>query len=436
MKTKMSFLFFFLSVSFLCLKGQTLTNASSTLTNGGLDWTLQSAYLYSTGSKVVVQGSGGTGGSVLIQSDNGQSGAGKITLNANQGTILFNTNGLNKMILLNNGNFGIGTATPAAKLDVNGEIYSTGISNSLGDFLIKASSPGSSSGSITIGAGQNNPSPAGGSVTIASGNGYASGSINLNIASNTYSGSINLNGKTAINSTLNVSGVTSFSGNVGIGTTTPAAKLDVNGEIYSTGSTNATGDYFIKGKTYSTGTPGVVTAYGASGTNASYPTGGNVSVIAGSGYTPGNVTITAGTGYANGSIYLNAPYNVGGGIFINGKTSISGNVGIGVAPSTTSKLAVDGKIECEEIEVKNIGADYVFDSNYKLRSLGEIENFIKQNGHLPGVNPASETQKGVNLGEFNQKLLEKVEELTLYMIDLKKENEAMKAEIKSLNNKN
>ncbi|MDY0104496.1 MAG: hypothetical protein RBS07_16290 [Lentimicrobium sp.] len=108
----------------------------------------------------------------------------------------------------------------------------------------------------------------------------------------------------------------------------------------------------------------------------------------------------------------------------------SGSVGIGVIniPSN-SKLAVDGKIVCEEIEVKNVSADFVFDVNYKLPSLKEVELFIKTNGHLPGVAPASETEKGVNLGEFNQILLQKIEELTLYMIDLKKENEELKSKV-------
>jgi len=106
------------------------------------------------------------------------------------------------------------------------------------------------------------------------------------------------------------------------------------------------------------------------------------------------------------------------------------SMGIGTAniPSD-SKLAVDGKITCEEIEVKNVSADFVFDANYKLRSLKEVELFIKENGHLPDISPASETEKGVNLGEFNQTLLQKIEELTLYMIELKKEREELKSEI-------
>lgn len=91
-------------------------------------------------------------------------------------------------------------------------------------------------------------------------------------------------------------------------------------------------------------------------------------------------------------------------------------------------LQVDGKIECEEIQVTDVGADYVFDDNYKLRSLKEIEQYIKQHKHLPGIPPSSETEKGVNLGEFNEILLEKIEELTLYTIELQKQIEYVKSE--------
>jgi hypothetical protein len=69
----------------------------------------------------------------------------------------------------------------------------------------------------------------------------------------------------------------------------------------------------------------------------------------------------------------------------------------------------------------------------KLKSLGEVEEYIAKNGHLPGV-PSEETvlKEGVSLGEMDAILLQKIEEITLYLIELKKENEALKAEIKSL----
>jgi hypothetical protein len=104
---------------------------------------------------------------------------------------------------------------------------------------------------------------------------------------------------------------------------------------------------------------------------------------------------------------------------INGANTIitTGNVGIGTS-NPTALLTVNGKIEAEEVEVKDIAADYVFDNNYSLMPLSELENYIKINKHLPNIAPAIETEKGVNLGEFNEKLLEKIEELTLYVIQL------------------
>ena len=116
--------------------------------------------------------------------------------------------------------------------------------------------------------------------------------------------------------------------------------------------------------------------------------------------------------------------------------SEGGNVGIGTTQFGSLKLAVEGKIGAREIQVTltNPFPDYVFGSNYKLRTLASLEQYINQNKHLPGVPSAEEVQKngGVELGQLNTKLLEKVEELTLYVIELKKENEQMKKEIERL----
>jgi len=108
-----------------------------------------------------------------------------------------------------------------------------------------------------------------------------------------------------------------------------------------------------------------------------------------------------------------------------------GNVGIGTA-NPTSKLAVNGKIDCKEVEIYIDGwSDCVFGNDYKLRSLKEVETYINQNHHLPDVPSEKEVlENGVNVGEMNSILLKKVEELTLYMIELKKENELMKKDNK------
>lgn len=124
----------------------------------------------------------------------------------------------------------------------------------------------------------------------------------------------------------------------------------------------------------------------------------------------------------------------------NGLTDImfsnSGYVGIGttIAPPTGVKLAVNGKINCKEVEVTLTGwSDFVFNEDYKLRSLYDVENFIAQNKHLPDVPSATEVlSNGTNLGEMDAILLQKIEELTLYMIELKKENDLLKSRINNL----
>lgn len=101
-----------------------------------------------------------------------------------------------------------------------------------------------------------------------------------------------------------------------------------------------------------------------------------------------------------------------------------GNVGIGTT-NPTEKLAVNGTIRSKEIKVESANwPDYVFEEAYQMKSLPEVEAFIKANKHLPGIPKAAEVQEnGVELGEMNRKLLEKVEELTLYLIQEKASRE-------------
>jgi hypothetical protein len=110
------------------------------------------------------------------------------------------------------------------------------------------------------------------------------------------------------------------------------------------------------------------------------------------------------------------------------------NVGIGTTTPGSYKLAVAGKIAATgEVKVFVDGTttfpDYVFDPSYKLPTLEETEKYVKENHHLPEVPTAADIAKdGMSLNEMNIILLKKVEELTLYMIEMKKENDARKAE--------
>lgn len=103
---------------------------------------------------------------------------------------------------------------------------------------------------------------------------------------------------------------------------------------------------------------------------------------------------------------------------------MNGNMGIGVS-HPSYPLEVNGTIRAKEVKIESTGwADFVFKPEYKLPTLSEVENHILEYGYLPNIPSESKANKeGVNVGEMQVKLLQKIEELTLYVIDLKKESE-------------
>lgn len=113
----------------------------------------------------------------------------------------------------------------------------------------------------------------------------------------------------------------------------------------------------------------------------------------------------------------------------------NGNVGIGITNPSTDKLAVNGNIRAKEVKVEIANwPDYVFDKGYNLPSLKEIKNHIQEKGHLPKIPSAAEMeQNGVELGEMNKLLLEKIEELTLYILKQQEEIEENKRQIRLIN---
>ncbi|SHM97085.1 tail fiber protein [Flavobacterium chilense] len=117
-------------------------------------------------------------------------------------------------------------------------------------------------------------------------------------------------------------------------------------------------------------------------------------------------------------------YAIPSGTYQNRNAYFAANVGIGTI-NPDEKLTVKGKIHTQEVRVDMAGPlvpDYVFANDYKLKSLQEVEDFIKENKHLPEIPSAHEIEKnGLMLAEMNMNLLKKIEEMTLYMIEIKKE---------------
>ena len=113
----------------------------------------------------------------------------------------------------------------------------------------------------------------------------------------------------------------------------------------------------------------------------------------------------------------------------------NGNVGIGTI-TPKAKLAVYGEILATKVKVTQTGwPDYVFGKDYHLPGLSELEQYISVNKHLPEIPSAEEiTDNGLDLGDMNKKLLQKIEELSLYIIQLDKKNKELENRIRVVEN--
>jgi hypothetical protein len=102
--------------------------------------------------------------------------------------------------------------------------------------------------------------------------------------------------------------------------------------------------------------------------------------------------------------------------------------------SNTGNLYLNGTARAHEVTIETTNwADFVFHENYNLRPLSEVNDFIQKNKHLPEIPTAAEVKnEGVNLGEMQTKLLQKVEELTLYLIQQQQENQQQQQLIQQL----
>jgi hypothetical protein len=201
-------------------------------------------------------------------------------------------------------------------------------------------------------------------------------------------------------------------GNVGIGTSTPTAKLDI------AGNTRVGGDLILGGNNG----------------------GGNKLLLA----STSDCHFIRSSGWW--TEFVSHP-NEGWKFISNGGADNykecfriaagTGNVGIGTT-NPTHKLAVNGTIKAKEVIVETAGwSDYVFADGYKLAPLSEVEAHIKANKHLPGIPSAAQVaETGVNLGDVQAALLAKVEELTLHLIAQQKQMESQSRTLESLQKEN
>jgi hypothetical protein len=232
---------------------------------------------------------------------------------------------------------------------------------------------------------------------------------------------------------LGTSGNGYFGGKVRIGTTTPTfGKLQVN-NITSYGNYGPDIQTITANNTNANGMGGFFGIVGRSGNNSDPYTwaglGGGKSTVTGNGEYGGYLTLWTTSNGENGQ--------AASGMYERMRITSAGNLGIGTT-NPDQKLTVKGKIHAEEVIVDlNVPvADYVFKPTYKLMPLPEVEQFVKENSHLPEIPSAKEiTKNGLSMGEMQNKLLQKVEELTLYMIGQQKTIDLQQAQIKELNNK-
>jgi len=211
-------------------------------------------------------------------------------------------------------------------------------------------------------------------------------------------------------------------GSAGIGTTTPRALLDVSTFI----SGGALGSVFgrqAEGNHEGDGTFLGVRAYG---TQFEFGSKSFSIEHAFYGHANSSINFYRGGGMVGGEISFNTYANIEQMRILG-----NGNVGIGTA-TPGSKLTVAGKIDAQEVKVTvNAGADFVFHDDYNLKPLQELESFIKKNNHLPEIASAKEMEsEGIDLSEMNIKLLQKIEELTLYVIKQQKDIEELRTELR------
>lgn len=288
------------------------------------------------------------------------------------------------------GNVGIGTTSPSALLDVNGG-FSHFTYNSGGSVI----APSHGAGGLSIGWNR-----------LGGGN----AEVNFYNVYNNAPTAFLFSQKTGANTVSDLFSIKS-NGNIGIGISNPEKNLHILG----------TGDARIR-----------LDATGGSGSQKwdILSSGGNLLNSGYFGIVETDVNVARMT--------INNFGNVGIGFDDAGSTfklAVNGQTRIGTKSSSAhsdAMLTVDGKVVCKDLYVtaSSDWPDFVFEKNYKLANLSDVRAYYEANKHLPNVPTACEIEeKGINMSEMSAIQMQKIEELTLYIVQLKEELDALKKQI-------
>ncbi len=376
----------------------------------------------------------GTGYGIISGSHNTILGANVVGLSPTLSNNIILADGAgNRRINVNElGNVGIGTTTPNYLLHVNGEVF---VPNKTGAFKAGFySSISETDGGYALVQGNNiKASPISLNKLVKSTSGQVAQYINMRYDRGIYFGTnvgAGDNPGTEYADDVNARMVIDLDGKVGIGTTSPRVKLDVGGDIIAGGQNSA----YIKLGTSISNYPNITTninplLLGANNTTIMAVTADKIGI--------GTVTPTEVLDVV-GNIRTNEKIIVNGGL--TSKVLIGNMFDVNNVPLNIGdhKLVVNGSALFTKAVVRltSTWPDYVFEPTNKLPTLSQVEAYVTKHKHLEGVPSAAEVkEKGIDLGDNQTILLKKVEELTLYMIELNKKVELLAKENEELKKK-